>query len=438
MKGREDWSESTNPKTGKKFAQFLEYLKLAHDGTMDLDRLLDSEYGAEIAKRLDLRFRFEDDAMGEAALAYYRSIGLRKELFDGEDYYTRWVLFSPLAALGSASTGKRYPLVFSQHGGGSSIETEEFSCGYPQLAGQEQFFVAILQDTNWDSVSRVLDRILAEYPVDPGRVYMSGLSQGGSQTNTCLHRMPDRFAAVAPNSCDFIRTSDNFDVPFTQEELHRVAEAVVPVIYTVGACDASYYVPLNQWRPRKSWDGKLGDPETYKPKDRDNEKDPTWIHNPAKGFRDAARKRMVKEPNWWMCHPMHPEEGEAPGTWAIDRVNRRLNLLGCKAVDPDRCLAFAGQPEDEFHHLLGIYGDREAVTEYFGWKHYVLNSFNAAGINTFRMVVVENFPHWQSVMMARLCWDFFRQFHRDPETGELVQNESTVLSCDERNDPVMV
>lgn len=30
----------------------------------------------------------------------------------------------------------------------------------------------------------------------------------------------------------------------------------------------------------------------------------------------------------------------------------------------------------------------------------------------FRMIVVENFPHWQSVMMAELCWDFFCRFHR--------------------------
>jgi len=419
------WSDESNPETGKQFAQFLEYLKLSHDGTLDLDRLLDSEYGAVFTQRLQIRFRYEADAMGPAALAYYRSIGVRKMLFDGEDYYSRWVLFAPLSARKAPEC--LYPLVISLHGGGSSIETEEFSCGYPQLAGTEGFFVAIPQNTNWDAVGRMLDRILAEYPVDPGRVYLSGLSQGGSQTNTCLHRMPWRFAGAAPNSCDFIRTSDNFDVPFTPEELHQVKEAVVPVIYTVGACDASYYVPLNQWRPRKGWDGKLGDPETYKPTLRDNDRDPTWIHDPARGFRDAARKKMVKEPNWWMCHPMSPGDGEDPGIWALELVNRRLSLLGCKPMDVDRCLAYARYPEDSFHHLLGISGDQEAIHRFYGWKHYVLNSFNEAHINTFRMVVVENFPHWQSVMMARLCWNFFRQFRRDPETGRLIQTEHTVL-----------
>lgn len=426
METRDYWFNNPDPAAAEKFRQFLNYLQLSHDGNMDIEAFLDSEYGAEFTRRLEIRFRYEDNAMGPEAMEYYRSIGLKKEMHDADDYYTRWVIFSPLTAMAPENAGKKYPLVISQHGGGSSIETDEFSTGFAQIAAEEEFFLLIAQNTNWDSISAILDRILEKYPVDSGRVYMSGLSQGGSQTNTCLFRMPERFAAVAPNSCDFIRTSDNYDVPFTEAEYRKVREMVVPVIYTTGANDASYYVPLNNWQPRKGWDGKLGDPETYKPAARDNEKDPTWIHDPAKGYRDAARKKMVKEPNWWMCHPMRPGEGEDPRSWAIDRVNLRLSLLGCVAVDKQRCLDFEKEGTDVYHHLLGIYGDREAVTEYFGCKHYVLNSLNREEVNTFRMVVVENFPHWQSVMMAKLTWDFFRQFRRDGQ-GRLRQVENTVL-----------
>lgn len=426
MDTRKTWFENPDPRIQAKFDQFLTYLQLSHDGNMDIDRFLDSEYGAEFTKLLSVRFRYEDDAMGEGALAYYRSIGLKKEMYDSEDYYTRWVIFTPLTVLEPENEGKQYPLVISQHGGGSSIETDEFSTGFAQIAAEKEFFLLIAQNTNWDSINAILNRVLENYPVDPGRVYMSGLSQGGSQTNTCLFRMPQRFAAVAPNSCDFIRTSDNYDVPFTREEYQRVADTVVPVIYTTGANDASYYVPLNQWQPRKGWDGKLGDPETYKPAARDNEKDPTWIHDPAKGYRDAARKKIVREPNWWMCHPMRPDPDTDVREWAVNRVNLRLSLLGCKTLDMKRCLAFEDQKEDAFHHLLGIYGDKETVVEYHGCRHYILNSFNTEGVNTFRMVVVENFPHWQSVMMAKLSWEFFRQFRRDPN-GQLIQKEKTYL-----------
>ena len=419
MKSREYWSVETNPRTGAKFQQFYDYLSLSHDGKMDIDRLIDSEYGAEFTKRLQTRFLYEEDAMGEAAMEYYHSIGLKKEMFDAQDYYARWVIFTPLSVL--EEENRKFPLIISLHGGGSSIETDEFSTGFTEIAAKEQFFVAFLQNTNWDHVSTILDRILEMFPVDPGRVYISGLSQGGSQTNTCLHRMPERLTAVALNSCDFIRQSDNFDVPFTPEEKQRVKSAKVPVIYTVGANDASYYVPLNHWQPRKSWDGRLGDPETYKPVGRDNEKDPTWIHDPAKGFRDAARLKMKQEPHWWMCHPSHPGEGEDVGRWSVARVNQRMELLGCKQVDADRCIGFADAPGDEFHHLFGFYGDKEEQMCYHGWKHYFLNNYDVEGVNMFRMVVVENFPHWQSVMMARLCWAFFRQFYRDPDSGELRQ-----------------
>lgn len=422
MDTRKVWFENPDPVMQKKFDQFLNYLRLSHDGNMDMDAFLDSAYGAEFTRRLQVRFRYEDDAMGEAALAYYCSIGLKKEMHDAEDYYSRWVIFTPLTALRPENAAKKYPLVISQHGGGSSIETDEFSTGFTEIAAKEEFFLLIAQNTNWDSINSILNRVLENYPVDPGRVYMSGLSQGGSQTNTCLFRMPHRFAAVAPNSCDFIRTSDNFDIPFTPEEFQRVTDTVVPVLYTTGANDASYYVPLNQWQPRKGWGGKLGDPETYKPAERDNEKDPTWIHDPTKGYRDAARKKMEREPNWWMCHPMRPGEDEDPRIWAINRVNLRLKTLGCKEVDMVRCLAYTDPQTDTFHHLLGIYGDKESIEEYTGCKHYILNNFNSEGINTFRMVVVENFPHWQSVHMAQLCWDFFRRFRRT-EDGKLIQTE---------------
>lgn len=113
-----------------------------------------------------------------------------------------------------------------------------------------------------------------------------------------------------------------------------------------------------------------------------------------------------------MCHPSRPAPGEDAARWAVNRVNQRLELLGCAPRDIERCLQYANKPQDEFHHLLGIYGDREDICYYHGWKHYCLDIDNPEGKNMFRMIVVENFPHWQSVMMAELCWDFFRRFHR--------------------------
>ncbi|MDP4238180.1 MAG: sialate O-acetylesterase [Bacteroidota bacterium] len=44
----------------------------------------------------------------------------------------------------------------------------------------------------------LLNKIIAEYPVDPTRVYVTGLSMGGFATWELIQRMPDKFAAAIP------------------------------------------------------------------------------------------------------------------------------------------------------------------------------------------------------------------------------------------------
>jgi predicted peptidase len=48
------------------------------------------------------------------------------------------------------------------------------------------------------SLKAVVDRLCAEYPVDIGRIYLTGLSMGGMGSWALAHRYPSTFAAVAP------------------------------------------------------------------------------------------------------------------------------------------------------------------------------------------------------------------------------------------------
>ena len=96
MNRKDYWSPETNPETGEKFARVLEYFHTAHNGNADIDSMIDSPYGEECARRMQLRFKYEHDAMGEAAMEYYRACGLKKEMYDGDDYYARWVILTPL------------------------------------------------------------------------------------------------------------------------------------------------------------------------------------------------------------------------------------------------------------------------------------------------------------------------------------------------------
>jgi predicted peptidase len=45
---------------------------------------------------------------------------------------------------------------------------------------------------------KMVDRALAEFSIDPNRIYVVGFSTGGAGTWNMLNRYPDRFAAGAP------------------------------------------------------------------------------------------------------------------------------------------------------------------------------------------------------------------------------------------------
>jgi hypothetical protein len=416
MDHQDYWSKTTNWETGEKFESFLNYLRIAHNGNADIDAFIGSEYGNEMARCLEIRFTYEDDACGAAARDYYRSLGLKKEIFEDEDYYTRWVLFTPLEMWddGSCNTdgvgklkscfNKKYPVVFYHHGGGNAIETEEFSLGLNQIAGREKIMVCFLQNTNWENLERVLAVIAAKYPLDMGRVYLSGYSQGGYQVTSAYFRIPEKITAAAPCGNDIYRIWDNFNIPYTVEETKRLKETLVPFMQVVGACEASGFAPVNDWHPRKDW-GKVEIAETYGDPRRDDSRDPTRNHKGPRRFSNM---------------PV-PPEGEDKHEWMIKRLNMRLDTLGCEPRDMAKCISYLKKPEDELHHVTGFYGDKEEIIRYFGYRHYIINIWNKDGVNAFRYVVVENHPHWPPLMMARLMWDFFKQFRRDSLTGKIVE-----------------
>lgn len=399
MEKREYWSRKTNPITGAKFEKFREYLDVCHNGNMDVDSMIDSEYGNEFARIQDLRFRLEEDPLGPQAQECYASLGLWAEMNEAEDYYTRWLALIPR----TIQKGKRYPLVVANHGGGNAIETDLFSFGLPQIAGKEEFFVVYAQNTNWKNLAHILDIVEQKYPVDAERIYMVGYSQGGYQTTSALFRMPDRLAAVAPCGNDVFRTYDNFNVPYTIEEYVRLKRVCVPVIQVVGACEASFFVPVNDWHPRKDW-GRTVSGEPYVNPRRADERDPTRIKGGIRPFSAMPTPPVGKDKRIWM----------------INRLNLRMDTLGCAPRNPERCIGYKDTPEDELHHVLGFYGDREEIRTYYGYKHYMLDILDECGRDVFRYVVVENNGHWPPVMMGQFVWDFFQQFRRDVTTGELV------------------
>lgn len=349
--------------------------------------------------------------MGEECLAWYESIGLRKEMHWTEDYYTRWAIYTPLEMWDGdrKRTGRRYPLVFMNHGGSNPIEVDEFSPNLMPVAGREKFMVVCMQDTNWWTLDRVRALVCEQYPVDTERIYLTGYSQGGYQVTSTYFRIPEKFTAVAPCGNDIYRTYDNFNIPYTPRETARLKETFLPFMQIVGVCEASCFVPVNDWSPRKAWPEQPPRGREYVPPMRDDSRDPTRIVGGRRAFSDQPA----------------PPAGVDKHRWMIDRLNMRMDTLGCEFRDADRCIAYLHTPEDELHHVLGFYGDEERIDTILGYKHYTINIFNNEGVNAFRYIAIENCPHWPFADMGELIWDFFKRFRRDSRTGRIVEEPAS-------------
>lgn len=78
----------------------------------------------------------------------------------------------------------------------------EFRAAYPFvfLCPQAPYTARFESDAVSGFVLRCIEQVLAEHPVDPERVYLTGLSNGGTGTWAIAMRRPDLFAAIAPIS----------------------------------------------------------------------------------------------------------------------------------------------------------------------------------------------------------------------------------------------
>jgi predicted peptidase len=78
----------------------------------------------------------------------------------------------------------------------------------------------------------LIEALLLEYNIDPGRVYVTGLSLGGEGTFDIVSRRPDLFAAAVPicGIADVERASSMKEVPFWV--FHGEEDDINPVKYS--------------------------------------------------------------------------------------------------------------------------------------------------------------------------------------------------------------
>lgn len=147
-------------------------------------------------------------AAGAAASGGERTGFIRKVYTDAEGSRSQYVVFVPHRYNGT----KEVPVVLFLHGAGevkgsdSGRQPVEIGIG-PHIRIHERtfpFLVVIPQaeeegwGANKELALAILDKTLDEYTTDRDRVYLTGLSMGGTGTWNFAASEPDRWAAIIP------------------------------------------------------------------------------------------------------------------------------------------------------------------------------------------------------------------------------------------------
>ena len=106
---------------------------------------------------------------------------------------------------------KPLPLLLVLHGAGSTAEEAAVITGFDSVAVQEQVIVVYPNADNgrWHAtgsgnvddvlfIRTLIDRLEADYHIDPARIYSTGFSNGGEMTYRLACQLADRIAAVGP------------------------------------------------------------------------------------------------------------------------------------------------------------------------------------------------------------------------------------------------
>ncbi len=117
----------------------------------------------------------------------------------------KYLLFVPR---GSKDSPRKWPLLVFLHGAGERGNdlTKVAVHGPPKLVAKDPNFPFVVispqcpegQIWNKDVLAGLVDEAVTKYPVDPQRVYLTGLSMGGYGTWDLGLSHPEKFAALVP------------------------------------------------------------------------------------------------------------------------------------------------------------------------------------------------------------------------------------------------
>lgn len=164
-----------------------------------------------------------------------------------------------------ANPAAKAPLMLFFHGGSDNPTEAAEMAKFHELGEREGFITCYPWGTNrcsWNSgmlpnleddvafCGHLIDHLIAGYPVDAGRVYLSGFSNGAAQAMAVSLRYPEKIAAICPIDSNWPGKRGGYQevdyaevIPFAVGmERKKERDFLMPVWYTYGSREPNYPV----------------------------------------------------------------------------------------------------------------------------------------------------------------------------------------------------
>jgi len=158
------------------------------------------------------------------------------------------------------------PLVLALHGGFGSAQNLQQQSGLSQKSDEENFIVVYpegivgdrLKIRTWNAgdccgfasrsktddtgfLSALIDTMLARYPIDPERIYVTGMSNGGFMAYRLACEIPGKLAAIAPVAASMSLELCSPSLPVSIIHFHSLSDRSIPFTGGTGEGISKHY-----------------------------------------------------------------------------------------------------------------------------------------------------------------------------------------------------
>ncbi len=338
----------------------------------DLVRYIDSPVGEARMKmiKLTLTHRYGHEP---EVIEHWRARGIEKTVHYDDGVRGNWASYVPI----KRRSADKLPLVIQTNLDFFDMENH----GFVDLAadGPEDLAVFTAATLDVESIDALIDAAIADYDVDPQRVYISGMSYGGimaswhairhakriaaaNSLNICYHyNLPGDPVKMYPDKYCEERDSN------TPRLIKEVSKIKMPVIITGGLNESSMN-PIFPISTRFYEQGGAG---------------PAAMHN-------------LRGLDMW------------------------CEINGLRRYDFAADVPKAWASEDPVERAIGVPVDKGWIENQLGVNSYFGELYGPDGVAYLRMIATENNCHDVFPCSAKDVWAFFRRFRRNTETGELM------------------